>query len=219
MLMVEVIFTREKRGCCCVVERWLVTCEPFVFLFLNGDRLLLYPPIIPRVHQQQPTPDTSLTPHPRTFALEFTLATNMSTSTTPSQPTNRRGINIEDAMSILSARAKGGGDNITSKSDVPDKMKGMGQHIDIVDQLEFTKPEAFINNCDCASGGENGNASDATIAKDEEEDKKHETMKQERVKRGAEIQSTLQSMNVSDLLGMIFGAQQERVTTYKLFDE
>lgn len=143
----------------------------------------------------------------------------MSTSTTPSQPTNRRGINIEDAMSILSARAKGGGDNITSKSDVPDKMKGMGQHIDIVDRMEFTKPEAFINNCDCASGGENGNASDATIAKDEEEDKKHETMKQERVKRGAEIQSTLQSMNVSDLLGMIFGAQQERVTTYKLFDE
>lgn len=215
MLMVEVIFTREKRGCCCVVERWLVTCEPFVLLFLDGDRLLLYPPIIPRVHQQQPTPRHII----NTAPLLWSFATNMSTSTTPSQPTNRRGINIEDAMSILSARAKGGGDNITSKSDVPDKMKGMGQHIDIVDQMEFTKPEAFINNCDCASGGENGNASDATIAKDEEEDKKHETMKQERVKRGAEIQSTLQSMNVSELLGMIFGAQQERVTTYKLFDE
>ena len=87
----------------------------------------------------------------------------------------------------------------------------MGQTLNISDQMEFAKPDVF--KCDC-----NGN----TPQEDEvdiEEDKKHEVMKQERIKRGEEIKSALQLLNVSELLGTIFAAQEERVTTYKHFDK
>lgn len=44
-------------------------------------------------------------------------------------------------------------------------------------------------------------------------------MKQERARRGEEIRTKLQSMGVVDLLAMVFQAQQERVATYKVFEE
>jgi hypothetical protein len=54
---------------------------------------------------------------------------------------------------------------------------------------------------------------------DVKDNEQHEAMKQERLKRGKEIQSTLQSLSVSELLGAIFAAQGERVATYKIFDQ
>jgi hypothetical protein len=58
---------------------------------------------------------------------------------------------------------------------------------------------------------------------DEEEDKlddeKHEAMRQERAKRGEAIHATLQSLNVSELMAALFAAQEERVATYKVYDQ
>ena len=93
----------------------------------------------------------------------------------------------------------------------------MGQQIDIVNEMEFAKPNAL--GCDCIRPDTNDGIPAAAAALSEEEEKKHAVMKAEREKRTKEIQNKLQLMNVGELLGMIFTAQGERVATYKLFDE
>ena len=156
----------------------------------------------------------------------------------PSQNNNNNGINIRDALSILSLRAKTGGDADIIKSSnndnnndndvvVPNELKKMGQTIDIANEMmEFTKSnDAIIGCCNCAANNDNNNAPSSSLSSspyndDVEEDKeKHEAMKLEREQRSKDIQTKLQSMDVVDLLKMIFTAQEERVATYKLFDE
>lgn len=131
-------------------------------------------------------------------------------------PTASKGIDIQEALSILSDRSKTGGEQI-SKS-IPDELKGRGQTIDITEELEFTNPANFTS-CDCATGAPDNDDSENKLGGDAVEDAKHEAMKQARIRRGEEIKSKVRSMSVSDLLGMIFGAQQERVSTYKIYEE
>ena len=126
-----------------------------------------------------------------------------------------KGIDIAEALSILSARSKTGGEFPSSKS-VPDELKRRGQTINITEDVEFTNPANFAT-CDCAAAvEEDGNSENEFTG---EEDAKHEAMKQARIKRGEEIKLKVLSMGTSDLLGMIFGAQQERVSTYKMYEE
>ena len=131
---------------------------------------------------------------------------------------SKKGIDIQEALSILSARAKTGED-VSNSNSVPDELKGRGQTISIADELEFTNP-ANLMKCDCGPrSGEDDDTSENKVGEDAVEDGKHEAMKQERIRRAAEIKSKVRSMCVSDLLGMIFGAQQERVVTYKIYEE
>ena len=145
----------------------------------------------------------------------------------PPSQSNNGGINIRDALSILSSRAKTGGDADIKKSSsssndvVPNELKKIGQTIDIASEMEFTKLNAI--GCNCAANNNNNDeaSSSSSPYNDdvEEEKEKHEAMKLEREQRSREIQTKLQSIDVVDLLKMIFTAQEERVATYKLFDE
>lgn len=129
-----------------------------------------------------------------------------------------KGIDIKDALSILSARSAGGGENLTSNSkSITDEMKEMGQTIDIADQMEFTKPDAF--KCECVKANSLQEVEEEVEEEGKVDDGKHEAMRQERMRRGEEIKSTLQSLNVSELVNTIFGAQAERVATYKVYDQ
>ena len=132
-----------------------------------------------------------------------------------SSASNNKGIAIQEALSILSDRAKTG-EQISNSKSIPDELKGRGQTIDITEELEFTNPANFTA-CDCATAAADND--DSENSGDPVEDAKHEAMKQARIKRGEEIKSKVRSMNISDLLGMIFGAQQERVSTYKIYEE
>ena len=125
-----------------------------------------------------------------------------------------KGIHIKDALSILSSRSKGGGENLASNSkSITKEMKEMGQTIDIIDQMEFAKPDML--HCECARSSPLEDMEQVSKVDDE----KHDSMRQERKRRGKEIQTTLQSLNVSELLGTVFAAQEERVATYKLYDQ
>ncbi len=128
---------------------------------------------------------------------------------------SKNGIDIQEALSILSDRAKTGGEHISKKS-VSDELKGRGQTIDIAEELEFPNSANF-SACDCVTGAADNDDSENNGGL--EQDAKHEAMKQARIKRGEEIKSKVRSMSISDLLGMIFGAQQERVSTYKIYEE
>jgi hypothetical protein len=67
--------------------------------------------------------------------MEPTDSTRSGTGTTNPKEQNK-GINIKDALSILSARSKGGGENLSFNSnDIPRELTEMGQTIDIMDQL------------------------------------------------------------------------------------
>jgi hypothetical protein len=131
--------------------------------------------------------------------------------TLPTSTTSMKAIDIQEAFSILSARAKTG-ENLSNAESVPNELKGRGQTIDINQQLEFTKSANF-KKCECASDSEN------RLSGDSAEDSRHEAMKQERNRRAAEIKSKVRSLSIPDLLGMIFRAQQERVGTYKIYEE
>mmetsp|Transcript_5446 Transcript_5446/g.7612 ORF Transcript_5446/g.7612 Transcript_5446/m.7612 type:complete len:269 (+) Transcript_5446:89-895(+) len=137
--------------------------------------------------------------------------------TPPTVSSASKGIDIQEALSILSDRSKTGGEQISNSKSIPDELKGRGQTIDITEELEFTNPANFTS-CDCATGAPDNDDSENILGGDAVEDAKHEAMKQARIRRGEEIKSKVRSMSVSDLLGMIFGAQQERVSTYKIYE-
>ena len=149
------------------------------------------------------------------------MATPTRTPPTASASTSNHqyGIHIEDAFSILLARSKHGGEKIQfplRSNEIPHELRGMGQTIDIANQLEIMKQQGCLK-CDCTNG--DGDFSADMSDRNLEEDEKYEAVKEERLKRGVEIQSRVQSMDVSDLLGALFGAQQERVATYKMFEK
>jgi len=134
---------------------------------------------------------------------------------TPPTAASKKGIAIQEALSILSDRAKTG-EHISNSKSVPDELKGRGQTIDISEELEFKNPANF-SACECATGAADND--DSENSGDSVQDARHEAMKQARIERGEEIKSKVRSMSISDLLGMIFGAQQERVSTYKIYEE
>jgi hypothetical protein len=140
-------------------------------------------------------------------------STNDANAALASPQAQSKGIDIRDALFILSARSNGGGENLVANpKSITDEMKEMGQTIDIADQMEFAKPNAF--KCECA----NPNALQ-DVEEDKVDDGKHEAMRQERAERCEAIHATLQSLNVSELMGALFVAQEERVATYKLYDQ
>eukprot|EP00574_Skeletonema_japonicum_P014175 CAMPEP_0201732624 /NCGR_PEP_ID=MMETSP0593-20130828/29323_1 /ASSEMBLY_ACC=CAM_ASM_000672 /TAXON_ID=267983 /ORGANISM="Skeletonema japonicum, Strain CCMP2506" /LENGTH=263 /DNA_ID=CAMNT_0048225611 /DNA_START=46 /DNA_END=837 /DNA_ORIENTATION=- len=134
---------------------------------------------------------------------------------TPPTAASKKGIAIQEALSILSDRAKTG-EHISNSKSVPDELKGRGQTIDISEELEFKNPANF-SACECATGAADND--DSENSGDSVQDARHEAMKQARIERGEEIKSKVRSMSISDLLGMIFGAQQERVSTYKIYED
>eukprot|EP00584_Thalassiosira_punctigera_P019321 CAMPEP_0172552404 /NCGR_PEP_ID=MMETSP1067-20121228/44776_1 /TAXON_ID=265564 ORGANISM="Thalassiosira punctigera, Strain Tpunct2005C2" /NCGR_SAMPLE_ID=MMETSP1067 /ASSEMBLY_ACC=CAM_ASM_000444 /LENGTH=231 /DNA_ID=CAMNT_0013340383 /DNA_START=55 /DNA_END=746 /DNA_ORIENTATION=- len=133
----------------------------------------------------------------------------------PASSSSRKGIDIRDALSILSARAKDGGGGERHHHDVvTDEMKRMGQTIDVAPP-----------NDDGGGGGEEGgvpeNESPPSVEeeKEEVERRRREVARSERERMREEMREELRSMGVSELLRTIFMAQQERVATYREYEE
>lgn len=149
----------------------------------------------------------------------------------PSSGGNKKGIPIEDALSILSGRSRDGSEAVTTdasgskgtssssqKTVVSDDMKKMGQTIDLVDQMEFAKMGKNGSMCDCSEAAAAAGVEDAAAREALEKDETHAAMQAERSRRSAAIREELDGMGVSDLFGAIFVAQRERVSTYREYD-
>jgi len=140
------------------------------------------------------------------------------------------GIDIRDALSILSSRAVAGGDVGLHEGteEISDEHKAMGQTIDL---LEST--EASNSGCGCGSrsradvgegieSGESDRAScgatsaDALTSIDQQQMKKD--LEKRRKEREEEIQTKLKDMPIRSLLNTVFEAQRERTTTYQEYD-
>lgn len=112
----------------------------------------------------------------------------------------QNGISIKDALSILSTRSNMGGNRNVTADLVSDELKEMGQLLDMEQQdVSSTSPSP-----------------PARISVEVEAN--HEAIMAERERRTEQIQQQLQTLDIMELLKMIFQAQQERVVTYKVYD-
>ena len=192
-------------------------------------KMKMAPPIPP---SSAPSSTSTSTPSP---------SAHMNIISNNSGDAGRSGIDIRDALSILSSRARGGGDADTAPFAVggtivpPRELKEMGQTIDMISSDPTTmKNEGNINTsnisgCGCIRTHTTSNHHDVEDDQtqttpqhppmDKDELERHELLKNERTRRGEEIRMQLRSMAVVDLLKMIFRAQEERVATYHLFEE
>ncbi len=148
-------------------------------------------------------------------------------STIASRPES--GIDIRDALTILSNRARGGADADTAAFTggtvvPPRELEEMGQMIDMsIDPVKTNDASNIdtgkISGCGCIRSNTNDDDQTPHSPVDEDELERHELLKQERALRGEEIRTQLRSMTVVDLLGIFFRAQEERVATYHVFEQ
>ena len=200
--------------------------------FKNGGKISAPPTT--RRRRRRPHHDMTMTmTPPPTVPPPSAPSATASSSSSPGRSSggccDNSGIDIRDALSILSNRARGGGDVDTAAySDgtvvPPTELKEMGQTIDMI--VEPNSNNDIIRNnkisgCGCTRSHTNTNddSQAAHPPMDKDELERHELLKQERARRGEEIRMQLRSMVVADLIGMIFRAQEERVATYHLFEE
>lgn len=166
----------------------------------------------------QPLPPRSLAP-PST--------TSTSSSGQSGSYVAESGIDIRDALSILSHRARGGGDADTAAFSggaavPPRELKEMGQTIDMIIDPMNSNDECIVDKetmsgCGCVRSKTNDDNHRPPI--DEDELKRHKLLKEERARRGEVIRTQLCSMTAVDLLNMVFRAQEERVATYHMFEQ
>lgn len=116
---------------------------------------------------------------------------------------NQKGIDIKNALSILSERSSQPGDKESKTEDgcnchgtlAPENARNMGQTIDLfAHQATQFDPEA---------------------AKQRQE---QERIQQERTERHAKIQQQLNSLSESELLKAVLKAQEDRVKTYREYE-
>jgi len=132
-------------------------------------------------------------------------------STTTTTKSSTTGIDIQDALTILSERSSqkegehhkhndninggGGGGGCGCNQSIPKGGKSMGQTIDILE------PKNDKDNDEMSL------------------EEKKKLLEQERLERSKKIQEELQNMTSSELIKTVLQAQQDRVVTYKLYDE
>ena len=142
--------------------------------------------------------------------------------------TAQNGINIKEAMSILSSRANDGGDvelRDEHQREVPVKVvqerKDMGQTIDLdASDLQWTKMgqegQQGQGQCPCPPPTED--AISAAAEADPDAQEKRKALEEQRKKNEAELRAKLDNMSVSQLLKAAMSAQSERTLTYKTYD-
>jgi hypothetical protein len=123
----------------------------------------------------------------------------MSSSSPPSLDISPKAIDIQQALTILSARTEDpkhthNHDGCCHGARAPENAKDMGQTIDMVTPTPLPASEDIPN---------------------EEEQKK---LQEERARRRQEIHSALERMKVRELLQAVMKAQQDRVAAYRDYE-
>ena len=162
-----------------------------------------------------------------------TIRTNMDSQTSDPSSQNdqsvQNGIDIKEAMSILSSRANDGGDvelRDEHQRDVPAKVvqerKDMGQTIDLdASGIQWTKmgqgqQGQGQGQCPCPPPAED--AVSAAAEADPDAQEKRKALEEQGKKNEAELRAKLDDMSVSELLKAAMSAQSERTLTYKTYD-
>lgn len=132
-----------------------------------------------------------------------------------SQPaaSSQQGIDIQQALSILSTRSEPGNDDhdhvngcgCGGGSGIPEGAKEMGQTLDM---LASTSPPV-----PSTGGGE------SVELTEEEQAEAKERLRKERDERQRKIRKELESMSNTELLQAVLKSQEDRVATYKEYEK
>ena len=157
---------------------------------------------------------------------------NSASVPTPSEiPNDRSGIDIKEAMSILSSRANDGGDvelRDEHQRDVPARVaqerRAMGQAIDLdASDLQWTRMGQGGGqqgpNCPCPPPTAAEDAAFAAAAADPDAQEERRALEEQRKKKKAEIRARLDGLPVPELLKAAMSAQSERTLAYKTYDQ
>ncbi|GFH58822.1 hypothetical protein CTEN210_15298 [Chaetoceros tenuissimus] len=129
-----------------------------------------------------------------------------------SASSSKAGISIEDAMSILSSRAKSEGEQDALKAATPE-MRALGQTLDLMNSQTWTRSGESVPNC-CISdeGGQQNDVTKTSSSIEESESKVVQEAKNDKMKE------ELSKSTPKDLLSKLFELQQSRVEVYKQFN-
>ncbi|KAL3816923.1 hypothetical protein ACHAXA_009118 [Cyclostephanos tholiformis] len=146
----------------------------------------------------------------------------------PPGASSSSGIDIRDALAILSARAPHDHDHPSHDGVVPRELRGMGQIVDLNATLSNPDPDPLANNTTITTTDDGGVDDEGKIAdgrgglREEDEielEQRRKDLESARARRSMEIRNELSSMTTSELLRTIFTAQEGRVATYRTFDD
>ena len=140
------------------------------------------------------------------------------------------GIDIRDALTILSARAsQHHHDHHHDEVDaIPAELRSMGQTIDMTTAATTATSEGTGDDYDDANeektAEEEDDNGDARGSQDQQRSQQQqrgegvESLERTRARRSEEVRARLSSMPTSELLKTIFASQEERVATYRTFE-
>lgn len=127
---------------------------------------------------------------------------------------SKAGISIEDAMSILSSRAKSEGEQDALKAATPE-MRALGQTLDLMNSQTWTRSGESGPNC-CVSE-EGGQQNDVKTSSSIESESKDAPLNLQEAKND-KMKMELSKSTPKELLSKLFELQQSRVEVYKQFN-
>lgn len=127
---------------------------------------------------------------------------------------SKAGISIEDAMSILSSRAKSEGEQDALKAATPE-MRALGQTLDLMNSQTWTRSGEGGPNC-CLSE-EGGQQNDVKTSSSIESESKDAPLNLQEAKND-KMKMELSKSTPKELLSKLFELQQSRVEVYKQFN-
>lgn len=126
----------------------------------------------------------------------------------------KAGISIEDAMFILSSRAKSEGEQDALKAATPE-MRALGQTLDLMNSQTWTRSGESGPNC-CLSE-EGGQQNDVKTSSSIESESKDAPLNLQEAKND-KMKMELSKSTSKELLSKLFELQQSRVEVYKQFN-
>lgn len=127
---------------------------------------------------------------------------------------SKAGISIEDAMSILSSRAKSEGEQDALKAATPE-MRALGQTLDLMNSQTWTRSGESGPNC-CLSE-EGGQQNDVKTSSSIESESKDAPLNLQEAKND-KMKMELSKSTPKELLSKLFELQQSRVEVYKQYN-
>jgi len=146
----------------------------------------------------------------------------MSETNPSSTSTNKDGISIQDAMSILTSRAKSGGEKDALQAATPE-LKQLGQTLDLMNTQQWTRPGQTGAGSDCCvPNDDNSNQNNSEDQQDRgitrEEEKPMPSSNGEGSSVTSRFRQDLSKLSPTDILSKLFELQNSRVAVYKQFN-
>jgi hypothetical protein len=152
----------------------------------------------------------------------------MMSETDQNAPTTAQsGINIQDALSILSSRAKNGGEKDALQAATPE-LKKLGQTLDLMNTQQWTRPGQTGEDCCIPDDVNSTDEPKPKILNDESKSDGEKGAQQQQnddaasnsdIAASSRLQKELSKLSPAEQIGKLFELQKSRVAVYRQFND